>query len=409
MIPRILICLFLLLPSLAYPASEAESPRQLLVTFKNEHAGYQSAAFQPPYKTRKRYAVSAAVRRDARAIAKEYALKEIEQWPLESLSVYCYVFEVAYDRSDGVVAALSKDSRVESAQWLNTFRTQNIDESAYNDAYVEMQHGLDTISLAQAHQLSQGEGTRVAMVDSDVDHRHEDLDGSITRIEHLTHSRHKRDRRHGTAVASVIGANANNAVGMVGVAPKAMIEVAAACWLDEDLGVSVCDTFSLAKALDGMFLDPPHIVNLSLCGPEDALLSRILRQLIDRGVVVVAAAANSNDGASVFPANMPTVISVASIGNTDKSSPTDTLRAPGEGILVAVPSNDYEFRSGSSLATAHVTGIVALLKSKFPDISAAELKDVLANSQTGSEAGLTAVNACRAFELLGAAVSCDAG
>lgn len=406
MAPLLRICLLIVLWLLPQPADAAESTRQLLVTFKNEHANYQSAAFQPPYRARKRYAVSAVVRRHAQAIAKEYALTELEQWPLASLSIYCYVFEVDVDQAKGVVAALSKDARVESAQWLNTFRTESVASATYNDAYVGMQHGLDTISLAEAHRFSRGAGTRVAVVDSDADDHHEDLDGSITRTDYLAHANIRRDRRHGTAVASVIGANANNAVGIVGVAPDARIEVAEACWLDEQLDVSICDTFSLAKALDGMFRKPPDIVNLSLSGPDDPLLGRILRQLVNQGVLVIAAA-SVNDGHISFPASMPAVVPVTTIGNNGNALPTDTLFAPGDRILVAVPSNDYGFKSGTSLATAHVSGVAALLLARFPDMPAAKVRDVLSRSQSERPDGRLAINACRAFELAEASLHCD--
>lgn len=400
--------LVLMLTVLVSPlyANAAEPTRQLLVTFKNDHAQYQSAGFQPPYRARKRYAVSASVRRDAKAIAEEYSLTELEQWPLASLSVYCYVFGVADEASANIVAALSKDQRVESAQWLNTFQTQAAKMTDYNDTYVDMQHGLDTISLAQAHRLSRGEGVRVAVVDSDVDLDHEDLRGSMKRTDYLEHARYERDLRHGTAVASIIGAEANNALGIVGVAPDAMIEVAEACWLDGQSASSICDTFTLAKALDAMFLQPPDIINLSLNGPEDALLRRILQRLLEQNVVVIAAAATPDDASSAFPTSMSRVISVASIGEQQSPDRAETVFAPGEKILVAAPSNDYEFRSGISLATAHVSGIAALLKSLYPDMTADDIKAAMLRSQVRNQNGHAAVNACEMFKLVRAQVSC---
>ena len=404
---RILIQIAIVLMLLPLPVLADDSTRKLLVTFKDENAQYQSAGFQPPYRARKRYAVAASVRRDARAIADEYSLTELEQWPLSSLSVYCFVFEVANDRSKGVIAALSSDARVDSAQWLNTFQTQSRMESAYNDTYVSMQPGLDVISLSQAHNYSQGAGVRVAVVDSDADHKHEDLDGAIKRTNHLEHGSYERDQQHGTAVASIIGAGANNAIGIVGVAPAASLEMAEACWHDQQSDQAMCDTFSLAKALDAMFLKPPDVVNLSLCGPNDVLLERILKKLIEREVVVVAAASNAGSNTLAFPGNMPDVISVDSISNDVQQNPTTTVYAPGEQILVAVPNDDYVFKSGSSLATAHVSGIVALLMANSPAITAAEVRSILLRSQSPLETGQVAVNACRALKLARPSISCD--
>ena len=85
----------------------------------------------------------------------------------------------------------------------------------------------------------------------------------------------------------------------------------------------------------------------------------------------------------------------------------DAVYAPGDKILVAVPKDDYEFRSGSSLATAHVSGIAALLKASFPDMQPSEIKATLLLSQITGEEDVVAVNACRVFDLTQATMSCN--
>src|SRR5690606_40707066 len=64
------------------------------------------------------------------------------------------------------------------------------------------------------------------------------------------------DNTHGTAIASVIGANANNAKGMVGIAPDSRMELYVACWAEQGVFGAVCDSFTLAKALDTLLNDP---------------------------------------------------------------------------------------------------------------------------------------------------------
>jgi subtilisin family serine protease len=86
---------------------------------------------------------------------------------------------------------------------------------------------------------------------------------------------------------------------------------------------------------------------------------------------------------------------------------TKTVYAPGNEILVAVPSDDYEFKSGSSLAAAHVSGIIALLKAKVPQTSADEVREILTLSQSNLETGQVAVNACRVLALAQQSISCD--
>jgi len=398
----ILVLLFLPTAGLA-----DDAVRQVLVTFKNDNARYEAAGFQAPYRARKRYALSPHIRKDARAIAREHSMVELEQWPLKSLAVYCFVFEVAGADAATVVAALAKDPRVESAQFLQEFKTQAEERVPYDDTYVAMQHGLDTIELAAAHRFSRGEGVRIAVVDSDADDSHEDLRGSMKRSKHVDLTDQERDRHHGTAVASVIAARANNALGMVGVAPAATLEVAEACWRGSESGQAVCDSFSLAKALDAMFDAPPDVINMSLSGPEDPLLRRILARLIERGATVVAASPNTGSSLAGFPASMREVIPVASMGEPDDLTDEKPVFAPGERILVAVPRNEYEFQSGSSLAAAHVSGIVALLKANSSDLDSDEIRDYLYESQIGRDAEERVVNACRALQLARTEVTCD--
>ena len=399
--------LFLLLVAGFARAQTDNDSQQLLVTFDNEGARYQSSSFRPPYRSRKRYAVAPGVREAARAIAEEHALTEIEQWPLRSLSVYCIVFEVAAENAAAVLESLASDERIESVQPLNQFATLTTKSALYDDTYLSMQHSLDTIDLLNAHRVTQGKGVRIAVVDSDVDNSHEDLSRSIRRHDHLDHLSIERDQIHGTAVVSVIAATANNAVGIAGVAPEATLAVSEACWLDEETGGAVCDSFSIAKALDELHDNTPDVINLSLTGPEDPLLRRILLTLAKKGATIVAAAPNGISGDDTFPANIEEVIPVASVGSMAVDSST-TLSAPGEKILVAVPGDDYEFKSGSSLATAHVSGIVALLKTVVPQVESETVHRWLKASQAPAADGQLVVNACKALQMADAGISCGA-
>jgi subtilisin family serine protease len=84
----------------------------------------------------------------------------------------------------------------------------------------------------------------------------------------------------------------------------------------------------------------------------------------------------------------------------------DTLFAPGNRILVAVPANAYDFRSGSSLAAAHVSGVVALLLSIAPDQSPAMISNILRRSQVEAAGAMVSINACDALNLVAAELRC---
>ncbi|MEO0998279.1 MAG: S8 family serine peptidase, partial [Pseudomonadota bacterium] len=343
--------------------------------------------------------------RDA-AIETEYALTPVDEWPIRALSVYCFVYRVA-DAAvrDDIVARLSADPRIESAQRLNRFETSTDAAGGYDDTYASLQHGLALMGVTAAHRQSRGRGVRVAIVDGHIDVRHEELEGRIARLDVFTEAGREPDHAHGTAVASVIGARSNNARGIVGVAPEADIELLVACWSERAGRSAVCDSFTLAKALDRVLRRPPHVLNLSLTGPEDALLSRLLRRAGEAGVIIVAAAEPAAAGTASFPSSLNGVLPVRPASSHDAADDGQTLFAPGRQIMVAVPNNAYDFRSGSSLATAHVSGVIALLLARNPELSFEAVRTLLTDSQRQTAAAVS-VNACVALNLVDGETIC---
>jgi len=406
------LSLAVILVSFAAVAVAENTPdptRDILVTFENGSAGSASAGLGPPYLHRKRYVIARKVRRDAAAVAAEYSLKEIEHWPIQSLSVYCFVYRVV-DGADrqSIIARLNADARVESAQALQSFEASTKQANTYDDTYANLQYGLDVLQIAAAHRTTRGAGIRIAVIDSNVDKNHEDLRGRIERIREFSNKGQPVDRNHGTAITSVIGARSNNALGIVGIAPEATLELYVSCWSGGAEKSAICDTFSLSKALDAVLDDPPHVLNLSLTGPYDPLLERLLQKAFDVGVVIVAAGAASAKLQSGFPSNVRYVIGVGAAsakGSTDGEL-NDTLFAPGDRILVALPTDRYDFRSGSSLAAAHVTGVVALLLAIAPDNSPDMINSILKRSQVANTGSIVSINACDALNLAGSSQRC---
>jgi len=352
----------------------------ILVTFSNEGASISGSSVRAPYRARRRYSIAASTRRDADAIAATYALVEIDHWPIRSLEIYCFVYRVPAGRDRvEVIAQLRADARVDSAQPLQEFVTGTSNVVEYNDTYVNLQH-------------------------------HEDLKGRIHPVRNFTPKSSIPDNEHGTAVASVIGANANNALGIVGIAPQARLELFVSCWAMPGRDSAVCDSFTLAKALDTMLEDPPDVLNLSLTGPDDPLVKRLIDRLVQNGVIVIAAYTASSPGGHNFPARLDRVIGVGNSQQHDAQNAhtTGTVYAPGEHIMVAVPDDAYDFRSGSSLAAAHVSGIVALLLSVSPDLSTEAIAEILLQSQATRGSTLVSVDACRVLHIANGPKICGA-
>ena len=222
--------------------------------------------------------------------------------------------------------------------------------------------------------------------------------GRLSKIHDFTDANALRDDTHGTAVTSIIGARTNNARGIAGIAPDAELEIFVSCWRDASRENPVCDSFSLAKALDRMLERPPHVANLSLTGPHDPLLERLIGRLLAEDVVVVAARPNEGTGNLAFPADMQGVIAVGSIMAGSEGEPQQ-LYAPGMGIMVALPGDSYDLRSGNSMAAAHVSGTAALILAVAPHLTRVEVQQFLQRSQDARIASVTSINACIALHL----------
>ncbi len=186
-------------------------------------------------------------------------------------------------------------------------------------------------------------------------------------------------------------------LGIVGMAPEATLSIYKACWYPAaGTGVARCNSFTLAKALAAVINTPARIVNLSLGGPADPLLRRLLVQLLDQGHIVVTAMPPSGRLAG-FPDDTPGVIVVRS--SAASAAPPDVLSAPGDDILTTQPNGGYDFTSGSSMAAAHVSGIVALLLSMSPNLDAGAVRGLLLRTSKVTD-GMLQVNARAAVTAL---------
>jgi subtilisin family serine protease len=343
------------------------------------------------------------------ALKKNYGLREVTGWPIKALDVYCVVFEPPPGMTqEALLKALAKDDRVQLAQPLHDFAVyaeKSGDARQYNDPYVNLQRGFVETDAALAHNLSQGNEVHIAIVDTGVDVTHLDLQGRIRDVHNLVDddaAAFNHDN-HGTEVAGVIAADADNRQGIVGMAPKALLSVYKACWYSPTPHAGAhCNSFTLAKALAAIIDTDTRIINLSLGGPADPLLNRLLARLLLQGRIVIAAMPPDGtiDG---FPASAPGVIVVRASAAAAAASTgilsAGVLSAPGNDILTTQPGGGYDFTSGSSMAAAHVSGIAGLLLYLAPGLDARAVHDLFLRSSKVSN-GTLQVNAASAVEAL---------
>jgi subtilisin family serine protease len=292
------------------------------------------------------------VRRVALDLAAEYGLDVIEDWPIPSLKVDCFVMRVIEkERSDEVIARLAHDPRTAWVQAVNEFHGLGKTLSLY-----PVQPSARIWHLKELHRVATGRGVRVAVIDSGVDSSHPDLANHHIRLRNFVDAGDQVGESHGTNIAGIIAASSVDGSGTLGVAPGVALMALRACW-EVDAGTR-CNSLTLARALQFAIDERAQVINLSLSGPMDRLLEGLIKTALAQGAVIVCA---FDDGQSDggFPASMSGVIAVSDTSAAGRRR--TVLVAPGQDIPAPAPGSRWQFVSGSSYAAAHTSGMVALL------------------------------------------------
>lgn len=332
---------------------------------------------------------SSAQRRVAKRIAREHALVVVDDWPMPLLHLDCFVMAVPGSGSAVELAAsVAHDPAVEWSEPMHLYHAQA--GSPRGDPLAAAQPTMRAWHLAELHAVATGRGVTVAVIDSRIDGGHPDLAGQVATAADFVTDHPAAPEQHGTAVAGIIAAKGDNGLGIIGVAPQARLMGLRACW-QETLASTVCDSLSLAKALHFAIEHKAQIINLSLSGPRDLLLEKLIRVGLDGGTTVVAAFdGKQSDGG--FPASLAGVIAVS-----DKElvvPRAGVYTAPGSDVPTTVPGGRWDLVSGSSYSAAQVSGLMALSRERRGRGGGA-LDLVLARSGSG------AIDACATLDLAG--------
>lgn len=215
-----------------------------------------------------------------------------------------------------------------------------------------------------------GKGVVIAVIDTGVDYNHPDLRENIIGGKDFTGKGDYMDGNgHGTHVCGTIAA-ANNGSGVVGVAPDAKILALKA--LDDNGAGDMSNVVAAIQYATDYGVD---IISMSLGGPGSPALHRAVKDAVAKGIILICAAGNEGDGDPnteevSYPGAYAEVIEVGAIDFNGKlayfsntNHEVDIL-APGVDILSTYPNGQYAKLDGTSMATPHMTGAVALLRSK---------------------------------------------
>lgn len=250
-----------------------------------------------------------------------------------------------------------------------------------------LQWWLTSIEWDEGRENLSGKGVTCAVLDTGVDFNHNDLKSvNYEEISVVNHS-DENEMNHGTAIAGIISAYPHNEKGVLGIAPDTKIL---------SIDVTNSETVKIDNLVKGINIAIDRnvdIINISIGIKEgNDELYACIKKAYGKGIVIVASAGNYMKDEILYPSVYDEVIAV---GSYDKKgsviSPqgeiSDVIFMPGENIVSCIAENRYAGVQGTSFSTAIVSGIVAIIKDKYPnknnkEICAAIKKCISAQNET---------------------------
>ena len=299
-------------------------------------------------------------------VAQKYKLNIGEKTVLKSLNRIMVVSSTARDAAE-TAEALANESGVYNSQPNYIFATMGVE-----DPLSSMQNLVSLLDLQKVHRTVTGKNITVAVVDTGVDVEHQDLQPRIAGYQNFISDSAYQGEIHGTAVAGIIGADQNE-LGIVGIAPEVSLLALRACrQVGKMSAVGECFSTSLVSSLDAAISAKADVVNLSLgAHVNDTLVGMMIDSGHERGMVFAAPVGNDVAAEDIaFPASHDKVISIAGLDEQGNPLPNQRLAsmadavAPATHLFATTPGNSYNFIDGTSLASASISGIIALSMEK---------------------------------------------
>jgi|GEM_PF-1446152 len=296
------------------------------------------------------------------------------------------------------MAEYEADPNVESVQpnFVYTLQDEVTALAIVNDTYTSEQWYLDgSTFIRDAWDHAKTEKTvKVAVIDTGVQANHPDLSANISSesYDFVKDTSSMTDSNgHGTHVAGILAAVANNKIGIAGVSYNAEL----LCYRVFQVinGKEQTDSLTLTQAYMEALNDGAQIINLSLGGyGSDTIMDTVLLKAIETaeeyGTITVCAGGNDNTSRISYPSDYDACISVtATDQSNNRASFSDynqykDIAAPGVNILSTYKSSNYATMNGTSMASPVVAGVISLMLAANPDLTSEQVKDILYTTAT---------------------------
>jgi subtilisin family serine protease len=309
------------------------------------------------------------------AFVRPYGLEVIQSQNFSLLGRTVYRFRITGGQQvRQIIAALEKPD-VSFQPSYNFTLDQGSSAPSEGDS---AQYIVQKLHLPEAHAIATGKGVTVAVIDSEIDSEHPDLKGAVTGAFDALPSTDQTPHPHGTGMAGAIVSHQR----LLGIAPSARILAVRAFGVD-DKGAQGT-SMNIVKGLQWAVDQGAKVINMSFAGPRDPLLQQAIKKLSDDGIILVAAAGNAGPKSPpLFPGADANVIAVSATDVDDKTYKNANrgkyvaISAPGVDILVPAPEGGYQLTTGTSVAAAHISGVIALMKERNPNLTPAEARAIL--------------------------------
>jgi subtilisin family serine protease len=239
------------------------------------------------------------------------------------------------------------------------------------------QYVIGKFHLPESHRIARGDNVTIAVIDSEIDVNHPDLAGVVTNQYDAGCGASALPDAHGTGMTGAIASHQH----LLGVAPNA--KVIAICAFGSDAS-GESTSIKIIKGLDYAIQQGARIVNMSFAGPRDPTLAQALQIAREKGMLLIAAAGNAGPKSPpLYPGADPNVLAVTATDDHDhlfngaNQGKYIAVAAPGVDVLVPAPHEGIQITTGTSVATAHVSGVAALLLAQKSSRTPEEIRAIL--------------------------------